>query len=374
MAGIYIHIPFCKQACTYCDFHFSINTKKVPDIIDAIKKELVIQKKYLGNAPINTLYFGGGTPTILIHSQLEEIFKVINDHYNLTPDAEVTMEANPDDLDSQKIQELILMGVNRLSIGIQSFEEEHLRFMNRAHSAEQAKNCVLTAYQNGIANISIDLIYGIPNMTLDQWKNNIETALGLPISHISCYCLTIEEKTLLKKWVDTKKVIPADDQSIVTQYNLLVTLSQQKGFEHYEISNFSLPGFQSRHNSNYWNGEVYLGIGPSAHSFNGSSRQWNISSNQAYIDSINNGKIFFEIEEITLEMKFNELIITRLRTSKGLTVLELEKNLPDYHAKQFYESINKYSISGHVKLSRNKIYITEKGWLISDTILTDLII
>ena len=284
MAGIYIHIPFCKQACHYCDFHFSTNTSKQAQLLQAIGNELLIQKNYLGEEKINTLYFGGGTPSILSTDEVNNIFDIISGNFDVAPSAEITLEANPDDLVSEKLIAFKKIGINRLSIGIQSFDDAVLRFLNRAHDSRMATSSFQEARDVGFENISIDLMYALPGQDLTDWKKNIDRALALGPNHISAYSLTIEAKTVFGKWAADKKIKVRSDDASAQELLLLIEELERDGFEHYEVSNFSKPGYISKHNSSYWKGEKYLGVGPSAHSYNGTSRQFNISNNHLYIN------------------------------------------------------------------------------------------
>ena len=273
MAGIYIHIPFCRKACHYCNFHFSTLLKGKNDFTQALLKEIELQNNYLQNEAIQTIYFGGGTPSLLEKNELFEIMKQLIQHYNIHEKAEITLEANPDDIDKEKLQEWKEAGVNRLSIGIQSFFEEDLKWMNRAHNAEQARNCISLAQQTGFDNLSVDLIYGTPTLTDEKWRENIGIAVTMNIAHLSCYALTVEPGTALQKMITQRKKEDIDTEKQARHFLLLTDWLEQSGYEHYEISNFAKPGYRSRHNSSYWSGEKYLGFGPSAHSFSGQYRQ-----------------------------------------------------------------------------------------------------
>ncbi|MEL7146539.1 MAG: radical SAM family heme chaperone HemW, partial [Bacteroidota bacterium] len=279
MAGIYIHIPFCKQACHYCDFHFSTNLKHKDSLLEAIIRELDLQQNYLAQEKVSSIYFGGGTPSILHSGDIDKIIDRINTHHQVTTDVEITLEANPDDLTKKKLRELSDAGVNRLSIGIQSFHDQHLRYMNRAHNAKEASQCVEWAYNTGIKNLSIDLIYGIPANDHQIWRRDLELAVSLPVNHISAYCLTIEPDTAFGRWVAQNKMAEAGEEFSAEQFELLLDTLNQHGFEQYEISSFCKDKQYSRHNSSYWLQKKYLGVGPSAHSYNGGSRQFNVSHN-----------------------------------------------------------------------------------------------
>ena len=325
MAGVYVHIPFCKQKCTYCDFHFSTSFENYRQkMIDAMVSEIESQVDYLVGKEVNTIYFGGGTPSLLTRIELHRIMDSISKNFTIPHDAEISLEANPDDIDAQTLEDWKSVGVNRLSVGLQSFKQEDLDWMNRAHSRDEALVCIDLIQSAGIENITVDLMYGLPNLSIDEWKSHVQTVIGFNIPHISAYCLTIEDKTALETMVRRGKVVPANEDQQSEQFELLVELLLENGFEHYEISNFGKKGFESKHNSNYWKGEWYLGIGPSAHSFNGISRSWNIANNKQYIKAIEKGQEFSELEVLTKEDRFNEYVLTGLRTSSGLSLERLQ--------------------------------------------------
>jgi len=290
LAGIYIHIPFCKQACYYCDFHFSTSLKRKEELLNAIKKELILRKDENNHEIVETIYFGGGTPSLLTIKELQLLINTVYDNYEVINNAEITLEANPDDLSLQKIKELSKSPINRLSIGIQSFFEDDLKFMNRAHTAEESKKCLAEATRY-FDNITIDLIYGVPNMTDEKWLENLKIAFEFDIPHISSYALTVEEKTALHSFIKSGKVPPVDEDLALQHFNILVSETEKQGFAHYEISNFGKPTYFSKHNTSYWLGEKYLGIGPSAHSFNGFERSWNVSNNAKYIKELQEGNL-----------------------------------------------------------------------------------
>lgn len=326
MPGIYIHIPFCKTPCNYCNFHFSTSLNMKEDYVDALLKEIKIQDIYLGLEKINTIYFGGGTPSLLDENDLNKIFDALYKNYSISPDAEITLEANPDDIDKGKLQTWKNVGINRLSIGTQSFRDSDLQFMKRAHSAKEAKNSILLAAENGFDNLTIDLIYGVPGLSNEEWTKNLETALSLPIQHLSCYALTVEEDTILYHQIRKGQTIAPLDENATEQFDILMKFANENKFEHYEISNFSKEGFISKHNSSYWQNEKYLGLGASAHSFNGISRQWNIANNKKYVDSLNMGEIPFELETLSKEDRLNEYIMTGLRTKWGVDLAYVDLN------------------------------------------------
>jgi oxygen-independent coproporphyrinogen III oxidase len=372
MAGIYIHIPFCRQACHYCNFHFSTSTQLKQAVVNAISTELLLQKNYAGNEIIETIYFGGGTPSLLSAQELSLIFTALHKNFTIAHDAEITLEANPDDINSTVLKNWQQQGINRLSMGVQSFFEDDLQWMNRAHNATQAKQSILLAQQHGFNNITIDLIYGLPILTNEKWKANVDAALQLNVSHLSCYALTVEPKTALQYFIKEYKKQDVDAAHQSAQFLLLMQWMSDAGFEHYEISNFALPGKQSRHNTSYWQGKTYLGIGPAAHSFNGQSRQLNIANNALYIKSIEQHIVPFEVETLTAKQKFNEYVMTALRTSKGIDLtLVLEK-----FGKPPFEYIVKHAqpfVQTKKVLSANKhLLLTNEGKLFADGIASDL--
>ncbi|MFM7014851.1 MAG: radical SAM family heme chaperone HemW, partial [Bacteroidota bacterium] len=301
MAGIYLHIPFCKQACFYCDFHFSINQDKKSELVTALLIEAAMRKNEIGSEPIKTVYFGGGTPSLLSADAIQRIFDTLAEHYNLSALEEVTLEANPDDLTATYLRELRHTPVNRLSIGIQSFRDSDLKLMNRAHDAKQALRCVPESTDIGIENISIDLIYGIPGLSMHDWEQNLQTAIALPISHLSSYCLTVEPKTKLAKLVSSGELPNVNDDLAASHFETLIETTEAAGIPWYEVSNFAKLGMESKHNSSYWSGEKYIGLGPGAHSFDGQKRSWNIKSNTGYIQKIEKKQLPSESELLTAD-------------------------------------------------------------------------
>lgn len=374
MAGIYLHIPFCKQACHYCDFHFSTNLSRKNDMVRAIASELALQKNYLLGENISSIYFGGGTPSLLDREELSLIFEAIHGNFTVDTAAEITLEANPDDLSAENLAAFSTSGINRLSIGIQTFNADQLKFLNRAHNADQARNCVILAKEAGFKNISIDLIYAIPSPDHTIWKNDLEVALALDPQHISSYSLTIEPKTVFGTWTKTGKMAAIDEEYAATQFEILMGTLEKHGYEQYEISNFCKPGFISRHNSNYWRQAKYLGVGPGAHSYNHSLRQSNISNNAIYIKSIANGNVPFEEDYLDNTAKVNEYMMTSLRTKWGC---DLDYILQKYgiNIKMMHLSyISKLLEAKLVFLSGNLLRLTNSGKLIADKIIEDLFI
>lgn len=372
MAGIYIHIPFCKQACHYCDFHFSTSLKNKNDFLFALEKEIDLRYGYLDNKKIGSIYFGGGTPSLLSAAELNNIIHQLKKYFSFTDDIEITLEANPDDLSEKYLQSLRTAPVNRLSIGIQSFNNDDLKYMNRVHDAKEALQSVSLAAQAGFKNLSIDLIYGTPTMSNEQWKKNLELAFSLPVNHLSCYSLTVEPKTALATMIKKKKSAPVNELKSAEQFEMLMQLCREAGFTQYEISNFCRDGFFSKHNSSYWKGEYYLGLGPSAHSFNGLSRQWNISDNTVYIKSLLESEIKAEKEILTTNQKYNEVVMTSLRTTWGLSLEKIRNTFGDTFAEYLIHSIEPYCKSGMVTEKENIFYLSEQGKLLADKITSDL--
>jgi len=374
MAGIYIHVPFCKKACHYCNFHFSTQQQLKPEMVKAICREAYLRKDFI-QEPINTIYLGGGTPSLLSASELDIILSTLQQHYSIATGIEITLEANPDDISDEKLNQWLKAGVNRLSMGIQSFFEEDLQWMNRAHNAIQAKDCIEKAQIAGFNNLTIDLIYGTPGLTNERWQQNIQTALSLGIPHLSCYALTIEPNTALDHMVrkGQKKDVDADIQA--THFNILTQTLQTAGFEHYEISNFAKPGFRSQHNSSYWQGKPYLGLGPSAHSFDGAFiRQWNISNNPLYISSLQQGVVPFESETLTITQKINEYLMTSLRTMEGISLSFLQKNWGDERVHDIMKSAEPHLDQLNIQLKDQHLILTPKGKFLADGIAADLFV
>ena len=371
MAGIYIHIPFCKKACNYCNFHFSVNKQALPKMAEAIVAETVLQKHYL-NEPIETIYFGGGTPSLLSADQLNQILAAIRQNFDVEKQVEITLEANPDDINVSNLQVWKLAGINRLSIGIQSFFEEDLLWMGRAHNADQAIECIELAQAAGFDNLSIDLIYGGPTLSDGNWKQNIKRAIQLNIPHLSCYALTVEPKTALAKKIKEQAVPNVDPEKQAEQFAILTELTQLAGYEHYEISNFALPTKRSKHNANYWQGKHYLGLGPAAHSFNGNSRQWNIANNSLYLTAIQQQQIPFEIEHLTQQQKINEYIMTALRTIEGINLAQLKTIGEQAAVERILKEANRFIQEATMTLELNHLIITPKGKFYADGIAAEL--
>jgi len=371
MSGIYIHIPFCRKACHYCNFHFSTTQQSRTAMATAIAEEAMIRKDFI-NEPVSTIYFGGGTPSLLTAQELMLMMDSFSAQFSITPDAEITLEANPDDISTDKLSEWKDAGINRLSIGIQSFFEEDLQWMNRAHNAQQANDCIQLAQDAGFHNLSIDLIYGTPGLSNEKWIDNIERAISLNIPHLSCYALTVEPNTALDTLIQKGTKANVDQHSQAIHFDLLSNRLEAAGYEHYEISNFARPGFRSRHNSSYWQGKPYLGLGPSAHSFNGSIRQWNISNNALYLKSIEQGIVPAEKEQLTDEQQLNEYIMTSLRTMEGCSLEWIEKKWGKKNVTAILQAAQKYVQETSLRLSDNRLILTKKGKFLADGIAADL--
>jgi len=372
MAGIYIHIPFCKKRCTYCDFYTEVAPQFIPTIIDSIVKELYFRKKYLNNALIQTIYFGGGTPSILKKEDFERIFETIYELYAVADGAEITFEANPDDLTPDFLNSICPLPFNRISIGIQSFDDTDLKRINRRHTGIQAKESVKATQEAGFSNISIDLIYGLPFQSLAAWEQQLDQAFQLQVQHISAYGLTYEEGTVLWKQREEGKLETVDEDTMIKMYELLIRKMKENGFEAYEISNFAKKGYRSRHNTSYWKQQPYIGVGPSAHSYDGESRQWNISSMTKYAKAITDQTSFFEREELTLNDRYNDFVMVSLRTSDGLDI-QLLKNIFGQELKTYcLQNIKPFIDTKKAYLSDGILRLTVDGIQISNLILIEL--
>ena len=371
MAGIYIHIPFCKKACHYCNFHFSTGTNLMEQMAIAICREITLRKAELSEE-VNTIYFGGGTPSILPAANIWKILKTIQNCYQLSDNPEITLEANPDDISAEKAAAWKEMGINRFSIGIQSFDQQYLEWMNRAHNAEQSYRCIDVIRSAGYDNFSIDLIYGTPGQTIGEWTNDVQQAIELNIPHLSCYALTVEEDTALHQLIKKgkKEKVDADEQSF--RFEKLMSMTENAGYHHYEISNFALPGKESRHNSAYWEGIPYLGFGPSAHSFSGNTRSWNIAHNPDYINAILNGVRPCTTETLTPMDTLNEYIMTSLRSSKGIKRENIINRWGTIYELQIEENITPYVNKGLAKTTNEGWKLTNQGKFLADGIASNL--
>ena len=385
MSGIYIHIPFCKQACHYCDFHFSTSMKKKEEMVLALAKELQLRKNELQNelkfSEVETIYFGGGTPSVLTVDEIQFLIDTVREHYNVAQNPEITLEANPDDLSEENLIAFAKIGINRLSIGIQSFFEDDLKLMNRAHDSVQAKKCleIATRYFD---NISLDLIYGIPDpsqngeqakqMSNERWRQNIQTALSFGIPHISSYALTVEPKTALNKLIQTGKVASPNDEVAQEHFMILVEMLEANGFVHYELSNFGKENYFSRNNSAYWLGKKYIGIGPSAHSYDGDSRSWNVANNALYLKALQNDELPNEVEKLTLEDRYNEYIMTGLRTIWGVSLIRIEQEFGAQYLDYLKQQSQKFIVDGLLSITDGILKPTLKGKFLTDGIASDL--
>ncbi len=375
MPGIYFHIPFCKQACHYCNFHFSTSLRQKDSLMEALLREMELRRDYIGDATVQTLYLGGGTPSLLEAAELDRLFERIYRLYRVAPDAEVTLEANPDDLTPSKIAALRQTPVNRLSIGIQSFHDADLQFMNRAHNSGEARHCIENALKAGFYDLSLDLIYGTPGMSDAQWAANIESVLEYDVPHLSCYCLTVEPQTALDHFVKKGKASPVDEAQAARQLEYLMQRAETAGYEHYEISNFAKPGRYSRHNTSYWTGEAYLGIGPSAHSFNGASRQWNVANNSRYIKALESETpdwaSLVETEILTPEQRYNEYVMTSLRTQWGCKLPQIREIGQRFEA-YFLEEAALFLEAGTLQRREDTFYLTRQGKFVADYVASEL--
>ena len=374
MTGIYIHIPFCRQKCNYCNFFSIASIKYKSDFIKALLKEIELQKNYFINNKVSTIYFGGGTPSMLSVSEISSILNKINQLFLIEKEAEITLEANPDDLTLEKIAELKNSPVNRISVGIQSFNDEDLKYLNRKHNSEQAKKSIFRLKEFGFENIGIDLIYGIPTLTEKKWEQNLDNFFSMEIPHLSAYSLTIEKKTILDNLIKKGKTENVSESQSIEHFKYLLNRMEENNFVHYEISNFSLSGRHSKHNSIYWTGGKYLGLGPSAHSFNGNSRQWNVANLSKYIQSINNGVIPAEIEILNTDQKYNEYIMTSLRTILGCNKNFIKENFGEKYLDHFIKLSKKYLKNRTLILKDDKYVLSKSGKLFADGIASDLFI
>ncbi|MEM6685224.1 MAG: radical SAM family heme chaperone HemW [Bacteroidota bacterium] len=373
MAGIYIHIPFCKQACHYCDFHFSTSFAKKDRMLLAIQKELQLRQSALADTTVETIYFGGGTPSVLSLEEINQLLTTVYTFYKVSEAPEITLEANPDDLSAAKIIELANSPVNRLSIGIQSFFDAHLSLMNRAHNSEEAKACLKVATQY-FDNITVDLIYGIPDMTLEEWNTNLETVFNFGINHISSYALTVEPKTALEKFIRQGTYRDISEEDSLTHFNMLVAAAEKYGYVHYEISNFGKPDYFSKHNSSYWKGNSYLGIGPSAHSFQKQTRSWNVSNNPKYIKSLESDILPMTTEQLSKDDQYNEYVMTGLRTIWGISLEYIQQEFGERYVQHTQKTTTKYIREETLQQEKNIIKTTQKGKFLCDGIAADFFI
>lgn len=370
MSGIYLHIPFCKKACHYCDFHFSTSRQQETTVIAAMHREIVLRKDFI-SSPVNTIYFGGGTPSLLSSETIAQLLETVHQHFSISPEAEITLEANPDDISPARALAWKQAGINRISLGIQSFRNQWLQWMNRAHHAEQSVQAIKDLQAAGFNNISIDLIFGMPEQTLEAWKEEIETALQFGIPHLSCYALTPEPKTALWHMIESGKTLQIDSDQQARMFLLLMEQLEHAGYEHYEISNFALPGNRSRHNSAYWKRIPYLGIGPSAHSYNGDERMWNIKNNSLYQKAIEEGKLPLTGEKLSPAEQWNEFIMIALRTREGIDLTEVENRWGKKEVDQLLQDAIGKRERQLLQFENNHLRLTREGKLLADQIAAD---
>lgn len=373
MAGVYIHIPFCRTRCHYCDFYKTLEGELKEDFIKSLLREIEIRADYLGDEMVDTVYFGGGTPSVLDDIFIVKIMEKLHSKFNINEGAEITMEVNPDDTSAQFYISMMAAGVNRVSIGVQSWDDKILSFLNRRHNSKQAIISVNEAYDAGFRNISVDLIYGIPGLGSESWKKTLKDTFGLPITHLSAYHLTIEKETMFGKMTSDGQLTEIEEQESESQFNLLASMSKKAGFEQYEISNLCLPGQYSRHNTNYWRQVPYIGLGPSAHSYNGFSRQWNVNDINGYVKSIGRGKVPFEMEMLDTRMKYNEYIMTSLRTIWGADLDYIESGFNKEAHDYLINMASRFVRYGMlVRTENNRLVLTDQGKMISDNIISEL--
>ena len=374
MAGIYIHIPFCRQKCYYCDFYKTVNTSLTEKYLSGLKQEAKLRKNYLQNEVVETIYFGGGTPSVLTANELEAILNHISENYKLSNQLETTFEANPDDLTPDYLNAIKSAGINRLSIGIQAFQDVHLKKMNRRHNAEQAEKVVRNAVKTGIDNISVDLIYGLPDLVEKQWKESLDRVFNLPVQHLSAYHLTYHEGTAFYTWLKKGTLKELSENESVNQFNILLDSAEKAGFEQYEISNFARDEQYSKHNTAYWLGKKYLGLGPSAHSYDQNTRRWNVSHVERYIHGVETGEEYFEEEKLNVKEHFNEHILTRIRTKWGVSLSFVNQKFGETYHQYLLQQIAKHQESGFVILKDETITLSREGLFVSDEIMSDLMI
>lgn len=372
MAGIYFHIPFCKTRCPYCDFFSVVHLSEKGRLVEALTRELAIRKDYLKGSAIETVYFGGGTPSLMPVNTLTSLLEKVYQGYPVSDHPEITLECNPDDLDVKYIKELRSVYDFRINLGVQSFDDRELAFLGRRHGADKAREALQILLDHGFSNVGIDLIYGLPVSTSESWHRNLEEAFRFPIQHLSAYHLTIEPGTPFYKQLQKGKLHEISEDKSTRQFRMLMEHASNQGFEHYEISNFARPGYHSRHNTHYWKGIPYLGVGPSAHSFNGTSRQWNVSDLERYIESAEQGKVDAETETLTHLDHFNEYIMTGLRTQWGLSIQTLREKFTDFYDAAFQNQIKQFEKQGWVKTENSSIRLTSEGKFLSDYIIQRL--
>lgn len=374
MAGIYIHVPFCRKACYYCDFHFSTSLSSIQSYTNAVCDELKLRQPYLHNKTIETIYLGGGTPSVLDVDQLSLIFDTIRTHFAVENSPEITIEVNPEDVNEQRLEQYLLMGINRLSMGIQTFNDVILKKLNRHHTVQQALNAVQVAHKTGFKNITIDLMYGLPEQTMEVWKQDVAKALDLPVVHISAYSLTIEPNTVFGRWVKKGRMRITDELLTANQLEYFYKMAESHGYIWYEISNFGKPGYFSRHNTHYWKNISYLGVGPSAHSYNGTSRQWNVANNAQYIKALQQHTVPCTVETLTDTMRVNEALLTGLRTMWGIDWSHISQNYGHVVPPNFYQKIKKFEQQKLLTYQNQQIILTHSGRFMADYITSELFI
>ena len=374
MAGLYIHIPFCRQKCHYCNFFSLASSKRKDEFMVALEKEIALQRNFPDREIVETIYFGGGTPSLFSAGELNRLFEHLHKAFSISQKAEITLEANPDDLDPTKLKALKSTPVNRLSIGVQSFRDEDLHYLNRVHSADQALNSIKDSRDAGFRNLSIDLIYGMPTLEDSHWTENLNVVASLNIPHLSAYALTVEPHTALDKLIVRKKITAPEDDRMVSQFRMLMDFAKETGFEHYEISNLCRESYYSKHNTSYWNGAKYLGLGHSAHSFNGISRQWNVASLNDYIGSLSKDVVPFESEVLTVEQKYNEFVMLALRTIWGVDPSKIRELFGDDKESLLHSNIASFIRTGKVEKTGSVYVLTDEGKLLADRIASDLFI
>ena len=367
MAGLYLHIPFCKSKCAYCNFFSVVSEKQRADFLEALKIEAELRKNYLGGEEVKTIYFGGGTPSTLRASEISEILEVLNKNYKIAAVPEITLEANPDTVSKESLLAYKSIGINRLSIGIQSFFDDDLQYLSRRHDSKHALQVLEWAKEVGFQEVTLDLIYGIPTLTDEKWRKNLEIFFSTGFNHLSAYALTVEEKTALGQRINKGVVAPVSEDATIRQYEILCEMTENQGFEHYEISNFARPGHYSKHNTIYWKGEKYLGLGPSAHSFDGVSRQWNVASVKDYCDNYS-----FEREQLTLDDRYNEYVMTSLRTCWGCDLDNIRQNFGEKHAQKFENGVKNHILSGKMFQKDQNFILNDDGMLFADGIAGEL--
>lgn len=374
MAGIYIHIPFCRQKCYYCDFYKTVNTTLKPKFLDSLKTEAKLRKNYLQNEAVETIYLGGGTPSVLENNELADILEHLNQQFDVSTNAEITFEANPDDLTVEYLEAIKQAGINRLSIGIQALQNRHLQKMNRRHNANQAIETIQNAAKIGFSNISVDLIYGLPGLTEEEWKQSLDQVFQLPVQHLSAYHLTYHEGTAFYTWLKKGTLKELTETESVNQFEILIDKAASAGFGQYEISNFARNELYSHHNTSYWQGKKYLGLGPSAHSFDQQSRRWNTSHVESYIKAIENGTEYFEEEILSEKERYNEYVLTRIRTKWGVSLKAVKELFGEEMKNYLQKQLEKYIRADLVTLENERITLPRKGLFVSDEIMTDLMI